>query len=53
MKSKKAKTVLITGASSGIGFGVAEAFLQDGANVVLNANDAEKLEAATENLSPQ
>ena len=53
MKSKKAKTVLITGASSGIGFGVAEAFLQDGANVVLNANNAEKLEAATENLSPQ
>jgi len=48
MKIKK--TVLITGASSGIGYAVAEAFLKLGANVVLNARNEEKLLQAVEKL---
>ncbi len=44
------KTVLITGASSGIGLGVAEAYLDLGANVVLNARNEEKLTAVAQNL---
>lgn len=53
MKSKKSQTVLITGASSGIGLGVADAFLEAGANVVLNSSTAEKLDTAAASLSPQ
>lgn len=34
------KTVVITGASSGIGFGLAKAFLASGFNVVGNARSA-------------
>ncbi len=44
------RTVLITGASSGIGFGVAKAFLDSGANVVLNARNESKLAAAASEL---
>jgi gluconate 5-dehydrogenase len=33
------KTILITGASRGIGFSMAEALAQHGAKVVLNARD--------------
>ena len=33
------KTVIVTGASSGIGLGVAEAFIEKGANVVLNGRN--------------
>ncbi|MGI9324844.1 MAG: SDR family NAD(P)-dependent oxidoreductase [Pseudomonadales bacterium] len=44
---------MITGASSGIGLGLAEAFLQDGANVVLNSSNAEKLKSAAATLAPQ
>ena len=44
------KTVLITGASSGIGLGLAEAYLRNGANVVLNARDEAKLAKAAESL---
>lgn len=43
-------TVLITGASSGIGLDVARGFLEKGSNVVLNARDAEKLSAAAQGL---
>ena len=45
MTAKKAntKTVLITGASSGMGLGVARAYLEQGANVVLNARNEGKL----------
>jgi len=45
-----AKTVVITGASSGIGLGVAEAYLQRGDNVVLNARDEARLTAVAERL---
>ena len=43
-------TVLITGASSGIGLDVARGFLKKGSNVVLNARDIEKLTAASKAL---
>ncbi len=44
------KTAVITGASSGLGFGVAEAYFQQGANVVLNGRDEAKLVDAAEKL---
>jgi len=43
-------TVLITGASSGIGFDVARGFLDKGSNVVLNARNSEKLASAAQEL---
>ena len=43
-------TVLITGASSGIGFDVARGFLERGANVVLNSRNRERLQAAAKSL---
>jgi NAD(P)-dependent dehydrogenase (short-subunit alcohol dehydrogenase family) len=47
------KTVLITGASSGIGLDVARGFLAAGSNVVLNARNVAKLESATATLGNQ
>ncbi|HMV48507.1 MAG TPA: SDR family oxidoreductase [Blastocatellia bacterium] len=44
------KTVLITGASSGIGFDSARTFLQLGANVVLNARNELRLKDAVKKL---
>jgi NAD(P)-dependent dehydrogenase (short-subunit alcohol dehydrogenase family) len=38
--------VIVTGASSGIGFDIARAFLEQGAQVVLNARDEHKLSRA-------
>jgi NAD(P)-dependent dehydrogenase (short-subunit alcohol dehydrogenase family) len=46
-------TVIVTGASSGIGLDVARGFLGAGANVVLNARNAERLSAAAETLKHQ
>lgn len=40
------KTVIVTGASSGIGLDVARGFVEAGANVVLNARSTERLAAA-------
>jgi NAD(P)-dependent dehydrogenase (short-subunit alcohol dehydrogenase family) len=45
------RTVVITGASSGIGFGLVQAFLANGFNVVGNARSAEGLEQARAKLS--
>ncbi|MBP2697513.1 SDR family NAD(P)-dependent oxidoreductase [Pseudomonas aeruginosa] len=45
------RTVVITGASSGIGFGLAKAFLASGFNVVGNARSAERLDEAGERLN--
>ena len=39
------ETVLITGASTGIGFAVARGFLERGCNLVLNSRDPGRLEA--------
>ncbi len=44
------KTVVITGASSGIGLGVAEAYVGRGDNVVLNGRDKARLAQAAETL---
>jgi 3-oxoacyl-[acyl-carrier protein] reductase len=43
--------VLVTAASSGIGYGAAEAFLKEGARVIINSSNAEKLEAARGRLA--
>ncbi len=48
--SNQNETVLITGASTGIGFAVARAFLDRGSNLVLNSRDPGRLEAAYEAL---
>ncbi len=44
------KTVIVTGASSGIGFAIAKAYLERGYNVVGNARTAERLESAAKEL---
>jgi NAD(P)-dependent dehydrogenase (short-subunit alcohol dehydrogenase family) len=44
------KTVIVTGASSGIGFAVAEAYLKRGYNVVGNARTIGRLKAAADKL---
>ena len=44
------RTVIVTGAGSGIGFAVAKAFLDRGDNVVLNGRTESKLRDAAENL---
>ena len=48
--SNQNETVLITGASTGIGRAVARAFLGRGYNLVLNSRDPGRLEAAYESL---
>ena len=48
--SNETKTVAITGASSGLGLGVAEAYAKRGWNLVLNGRNEEKLKAAAEKL---
>ena len=48
--SNRIDRVVITGASSGIGFDMARRFLVEGSRVVLNARDPEKLEEARRRL---
>jgi gluconate 5-dehydrogenase len=48
--SLKGRVALVTGASRGLGFAMAEALAEAGATVVLNARHAETLEAAAELL---
>lgn len=43
-------SVIITGSSSGIGLDIARAFLEQGANVVLNGRDADRLAKAAAGL---
>jgi len=49
--SKSDKTVVITGASSGIGLGLAQAFLRQGYNVVGTGRSRERLQAAAATLN--
>lgn len=44
--------VLVTGASQGMGFGIAEGFLREGARVVVNGSHAERLGSALTRLRP-
>ncbi len=44
------KRVLITGSSQGIGYAIAEHFLEEGANVILVARNSENLESAAHKL---
>ena len=44
------KTAVITGAGSGIGYAVAEAFLREGTKVVLNGRTEDKLTRAAAQL---
>ena len=46
----KNKTILITGGSSGLGLGLAQALLEKGARLILLARTPEKLEQAKERL---
>ncbi|QGZ39637.1 NAD(P)-dependent dehydrogenase (short-subunit alcohol dehydrogenase family) [Pseudoduganella flava] len=48
--NRKPNTVIVTGASSGLGFAIAEAYLKRGDNVVGNARTASRLQAAAERL---
>jgi NAD(P)-dependent dehydrogenase (short-subunit alcohol dehydrogenase family) len=48
--SSKTQTVLITGASSGMGLDIARGFLERGSNVVLNSSNSEKLSTAAKTL---
>lgn len=47
----KGQVALVTGASSGLGFATAKAFAEAGATVVLSAENAEHLQAATAALT--
>jgi NAD(P)-dependent dehydrogenase (short-subunit alcohol dehydrogenase family) len=49
-KTMKKQTIIVTGASSGIGKAVAKYFLDRGDNVVINSNTKEKLEQAYQKL---
>ncbi|MDL1877191.1 SDR family NAD(P)-dependent oxidoreductase [Cytophagia bacterium CHB2] len=49
--SQSPKTVIVTGASSGIGLDIARTFLEQGANVVLNGRNADKLATAVARLA--
>ncbi|MGC2359044.1 MAG: SDR family oxidoreductase [Thermoplasmata archaeon] len=45
--------VLVTAASQGIGYGAAEALLGEGARLVVNSSNVERLSAAVERLRPR
>jgi len=46
----KGKTVLITGSSAGIGYATAQAFLKEGADVIINSRSQENLDKAAASL---
>lgn len=53
MQDMTGKTVLITGASQGIGAAAASAFVAAGANVMLAARNGDKLAALSQRLGPK
>jgi len=50
MAEHRTRTVIVTGASSGIGLAIARAFLERGDNVVGNSRTLERLQAAADQL---
>jgi len=52
MTQRKIKTVIVTGASSGIGFAIARSMLERGENVVGNARTVERLATAASQFGP-
>ena len=50
MKKMEGKVVLITGGARGIGYGIAKAFVKEGANLVITGRTASTLNEAQENL---
>ena len=50
MTSLKGRTVLVTGASKGIGKSVARRFLTEGADVVVNSRSADRAQAAADEI---
>ena len=44
------KTIIITGASTGIGKAIANYFIKKGSNVVMNSSDEQKLKIAYQSL---
>ena len=53
MSSRQRRTVLITGASSGIGYELAKLFARDGDDLVLVARDLERLRRVADDLTNQ
>lgn len=51
MNDLKGKTAFVTGGSKGIGYGVAEALVREGMNVLVTARDQGEVEAAARKLS--
>lgn len=47
----RGKTAVVTGGSKGIGYAVAEAFLKEGANVLICARNADEVDAAVRKLN--
>lgn len=45
------RLVLVTGGTQGIGFGIAEMFVQEGAHVILNARNAANLDSARDKIN--
>lgn len=50
MKKLSGKVAIITGGAQGVGFGIAQAMADEGANIVLTSRDAKKLERAADKL---
>ncbi len=46
----KGKKVLVTGSTSGLGYGIAEAFIQEGAKVIINSDTEKNVKAAVKRL---
>lgn len=53
MERLKGKVAIITGGGKGIGFGLAQAFAREGANLVLTGRTESRLVAAKENLEQE